>query len=394
MAEKDSSTQKHTLGKRRFRRQSDSQITKTTRKSSHQPHGGRRVLLFRVLITYILFCILGFIATAFLSSDDELRFLQLTFTGSDLREFFCTGYFLIYIIVTLAALIILFVYIFSIYRPMRRITQAAIAYADGDYEQPIPYHAHNELGFITDVMNCMASELNSLEEDQRKFISNISHDFRSPLTSIKGYAEAIADGTIPPELQGKYLHVIISETERLEKLTHSLMELNKYSAKGMLLNMTAFDINELIRQTLLTFEGRGTEKNLTFRLSLTEKPLYVKADPDKIAQVLHNLIDNAFKFSNPGSEIDIESTIRNGKAFVSVKDFGIGIPKDSLNKIWERFYKTDLSRGKDKTGTGLGLAIVKEIIHAHHENINVISTKGVGTEFIFSLCLTSPPTSK
>jgi signal transduction histidine kinase len=113
----------------------------------------------------------------------------------------------------------------------------------------------------------------------------------------------------------------------------------------------------------------------------------VTADSSKIDQVLHNLIDNAVKFSNYDSTITIETTARNGKVFVSVKDTGIGIPKDSLNKIWDRFYKTDLSRGKDKKGTGLGLSIVKEIIHAHHENINVISTEGIGTEFIFTLTL-------
>ncbi len=342
-------------------------------------------MLLRIVLTYIIFCILGFIATSFLSSDDEMRFLQLTFTQEDLHGFFFTEHFLIYVVITLAALIILFVYIFSIYRPMRKISEAAIAYAEGDYENPIPYHAHNELGFVTDVMNCMAQDLNSFEEDQRKFISNISHDFRSPLTSIKGYAEAIADGTIPPQLQDKYLHVIISETERLEKLTQSLLELNKYSSKGILLNLTAFDINDMIRQMLLTFEGRAIDKGITFRLSLTGENLYVKADSSKIEQVLHNLIDNAIKFSNSDSEIVIGTTIKNEKAFISVRDFGIGIPRESVNKIWERFYKTDLSRGRDKTGTGLGLAIVKEILHAHHENINVISTEGIGTEYIFSL---------
>ncbi len=377
------------------KRQIFNRISKNTRhgideKSNGQRHSGRRILLIRILFTYIIFCILGFIATSCLSSDDDLRFLQLTFTQEDLREFFCTGYFLIYVVVTLAALIILFVYIFSIYRPLHKIAQAAIAYADGDYENPIPYHAHNELGFVTDVMNCMAQDLNSFEDDQRKFISNISHDFRSPLTSIKGYAEAIADGTIPPQLQDKYLHVIISETERLEKLTQSLLELNKYSSKGILLNLTVFDVNEMIHQMLLTFEGRAIEKGLTFRLNLTGQNLYVKADSAKIEQVLHNLIDNAIKFSNSNSEIVIGTTIKNEKAFVSVRDFGIGIPKESQNKIWERFYKTDLSRGRDKTGTGLGLAIVKEILHAHHENINVISTEGIGTEFIFSLSLSTP----
>ena len=109
------------------------------------------------------------------------------------------------------------------------------------------------------------------------------------------------------------------------------------------------------------------------------------ADEEKIKQVLYNLIDNAIKFSNPNSNIKVETTEKNDKVFVSVKDSGIGIPKDSLKLIWDRFYKTDISRGKDKKGTGLGLSITKEIINAHHENINVISTEGVGTEFIFTL---------
>lgn len=191
-------------------------------------------------------------------------------------------------------------------------------------------------------------------------------------------------------MQEKYLNIIVFESERLEKLTQSLLELNKYSAGGVYLDLSAFDINEQIRRTILTFEGRCQEKSLTFDLRLSETPLTVKADAAKIDQVLHNLIDNAVKFSNSNSAISIETTLRNGKVFVSVKDSGIGIPGSSLNKIWERFYKTDLSRGKDKKGTGLGLAIVREIIHAHHENINVISTEGVGTEFIFSLTPARP----
>ncbi|MCC8141080.1 MAG: HAMP domain-containing protein [Lachnospiraceae bacterium] len=293
--------------------------------------------------------------------------------------------YLVCVILCIVILVILLVCIFTVWRPLRRMTREAKRYAEGDYRTPLEPRPVGSLGFVTDVMNYMAGELNSLEDDQRKFISNISHDFRSPLTSIKGYAEAIADGTIPEEMQEKYLNVIVSETERLEMLTESILELNKLSDKGTYLNISTFDLNEKIRQTLLTFEGRAKEKNLTFDLSLTKQPLYVRADPGKIDQVLHNLIDNAIKFSNDDAAVTIETSSQNGKAFTSVKDYGIGIPKESLNKIWERFYKTDLSRGKDKTGTGLGLAIVKEIISAHHENINVISTEGVGSEFIFSL---------
>ena len=231
----------------------------------------------------------------------------------------------------------------------------------------------------------MANELNTLEDDQRKFVSNVSHDFRSPLTSIKGYIEAMLDGTIPVEMQEKYLNIILFETERLNKLTNSLLELNKFGTKGVILDISDFDINNMIKMTVQTFEGKCKEKRISFNLILTGKELFVTADYDKIQRVLYNLIDNAIKFSHNDSAITIETTEKNEKIFISVKDTGIGIPKDSIKKIWERFYKTDLSRGKDKKGTGLGLAIVKEIVQAHDENINVISTEGVGTEFIFTL---------
>ena len=151
--------------------------------------------------------------------------------------------------------------------------------------------------------------------------------------------------------------------------------------------MKSFDINYIIRMTALSFEGTCSEKHISIELILSGQNLYVTADMAKIQQVIYNLTDNAIKFSQPYSSIAIETTEKNDKVFISVKDSGIGIPSDSLKKIWERFYKTDLSRGKDKRGTGLGLAIVKEIIQAHDENINVISTEGVGTEFIFTLSL-------
>jgi signal transduction histidine kinase len=195
------------------------------------------------------------------------------------------------------------------------------------------------------------------------------------------------DGTIPVEMQGKYLNIILSETERLNKLTQSLLELNRFGQHGMMLDIADFDINNLIRKTILTFEGRCKDKGITFDLVLTGEELLVRADMSKIQQVLHNLIDNAVKFSHHDSSIGIETRVKNEKVLISVKDTGIGIPADSIKKIWERFYKTDLSRGKDKKGTGLGLSIVKEIIQAHQENINVVSTEGVGTEFIFTLPL-------
>lgn len=293
------------------------------------------------------------------------------------------------IFVIALALILIGGFEIFVYHPIRKIQKATKVYAKGDFSKQISNTSNDEIGDIANTMNYMALELDTLEEDQRKFVSNVSHDFRSPLTSIKGYIEAILDGTIPVEMQDKYLNIILFETERLNKLTKSLLDLNNVGHRGMRLEMADFDINGMIKTTIQTFEGTCTKKGLSFDLVLTGQDLFVKADMTKIQQVLYNLIDNATKFSNKDSAIKIETNIHNEKVFISVKDSGIGIPSESLSKIWERFYKTDQSRGKDKRGTGLGLAIVKEIITAHNENINVISTEGVGTEFIFSLPISS-----
>ncbi len=278
------------------------------------------------------------------------------------------------------------VYLWRTYWRIRMMNRVARKYMEGDFETAMVDEYEDELGFLCAAFNYMANELNTLEDDQRKFVSNISHDFRSPLTSIKGYAEAMLDGTIPVEMKDRYLNIIITETERLTKLTSGLMELNQYGGHGKtILDKTDFDINEVIGQTAATFEGACSMKHIVLELVLTGDELFVCADKSKVQQIIYNLTDNAIKFSHNDSSIKIETHVKNGKVFVSVKDSGIGIPKDSISKIWERFYKTDLSRGKDKKGTGIGLAIVREIIQAHGENINVISTEGVGTEFIFTL---------
>lgn len=288
-------------------------------------------------------------------------------------------------IIFLLSLLIMIVFTFLVYIPLKKITIAANEYAKGNLSYNLEVTNDDEIGYLAASLNYMSSELSKTEENQRKFIANISHDFRSPLTSIKGYLEAILDGTIPPEMQDKYLNIVLFETDRLNKLTSSLLTLNNFDAKGTFLDITSFNINHVIKNTAASFEGTCTKKKISIELLSDGKQLYVSADMGKIQQVLYNLIDNAIKFSNNNSVITVETAEKGGKVFVSVKDSGIGIPKDSLKKIWDRFYKTDLSRGKDKRGTGLGLSITKEIIQAHNENINVISTKGVGSEFIFTL---------
>lgn len=274
---------------------------------------------------------------------------------------------------------------YFVYIPLRKITEAAKQYASGNLDHEIQINTEDEVGYLSASLNYMSNQLKDMNSYQKKFIANVSHDFRSPLTSIKGYVTAMADGTIPPELYEKYLNIILFETDRLTDLTQDLLTLNEFDTKELLLDRSDFDIHDIIRSTAASFEGTCTAKRISIELLLSSQTLMVNADKRKIQQVLYNLLDNAIKFSNESSTVTIETNELGGKAFISVKDSGIGIPKKNLNQIWERFYKSDLSRGKDKKGTGLGLAIVKEIIKTHGENINVISTEGVGTEFVFSL---------
>lgn len=293
--------------------------------------------------------------------------------------------YIMLVIFFLLSLIILIFFTEMVYLPLRKITAATEQYAAGNLHYEFQVDSEDEIGYLAASLSYMASEIARSEDNQKKFIANVSHDFRSPLTSIKGYLEAMLDGTIPPELHEKYLQIVLNETERLTKLTNSLLTLNNLNMKGMVLEKTKFDLNRMIRTTAAAFEGTCQQKQIGIELVLTGEQLPVFADKNKIEQVLYNLLDNAIKFSHSDSAIRIETTEKHGKVFVSVKDSGIGIPKDSLKLIFDRFYKTDLSRGKDKKGTGLGLAITREIIQSHNENINVISTEGVGSEFIFSL---------
>lgn len=283
-------------------------------------------------------------------------------------------------------LFLIFIYIYYITaRPLKKLMKAAMEYSSGNYTYKLNIKGPNEYRDLGAAISYMAEEISMLDDYQKKFVANISHDFRSPLTSIKGYAEAILDGTIPTDMQDRYLNIILFETERLNKLTSSLLELNRFESRSALLDIVSFDINLVIKKTAESFEGACRSKKITLNLVFSSTETYVDADMSKIQQVLYNLIDNAIKFSHNNSKIKVSTEEKGEKVFVSVKDYGIGIPKDSIKKIWDRFYKTDASRGKDKKGTGLGLSITKEIIQAHNENINVVSTEGVGTEFIFSL---------
>ena len=315
-------------------------------------------------------------------------YIALHFRMSDLYQKRGAILFIIQILflaVYVLASVLLLIYWHYVHNPLREITRGVGEFANGNLAYKIPASSEDEIGYLANSLNYMAEKLNRNGEYQRQFISNISHDFRSPLTSIKGYVDAMLDGVIPADSQEKYLKIIAYEAGRLEKLTEGLLTLNELDIHKRLLKIETFDINEVIKHTAAAFEGDCTKRKIVLELVLSGRELYARADMEQIQQVLYNLLNNAVKFSRNDSTIIIETTEKNDKIFVSVKDHGIGIPKQSLHRIWERFYKTDISRGKDQTGTGLGLSIVKEIINAHGQNINVISTEGVGTEFIFTL---------
>ena len=292
-----------------------------------------------------------------------------------------------YIIYGALMLLLLGFFVFldiSVIQRLQKVRRAGLEYVNGNLTYPSDVGGNDDITRIAETQEDLARQLTSASEDQHRFLANISHDFRSPLTSIRGYIAAMQDGTIPPEMQGKYFNVVMNETERLTKLANGLIDMTQLE-NGIILDRSRFCINDLIREVLPTFEGPVTDKNLSFDVTFEEEHAPVVADRARIQQVLYNLIDNAIKFSNTDSTVDISTHLHGDRILVSVADHGVGIERENINKIWERFYKTDASRGRDKKGTGLGLSIVREIVQAHKENIDVISTPGVGTEFIFTL---------
>lgn len=297
---------------------------------------------------------------------------------------FNTNYLTLAIVLILSSAFLV-LYFFQVHRPIKEITRATNEYSKGNLSYHVKPMHNDEIGRLGMSLDYMASQLNESDKFQQKFLSNISHDFRSPLTSIKGYLEAIQDGTIPPEMLDKYIGIMLFETERLTKLTSNILTLNELNPKSVRLDISTFDLNSIIRHTVETFEGTCKKKGIKFNITYANSVQNVKADKGRIQQVIYNLIDNAIKFSKENSYIYITVKEKGEKAQISIKDTGCGIAKEDIDKIWDRFYKSDSSRGRDKKGSGLGLSITKEVIQAHGENIDVVSTVGVGTEFIFTL---------
>ncbi len=296
------------------------------------------------------------------------------------------------------ALWVFFVAMISVYAISRRITKpldeiivAAKSYSGGDFGKKITVHGHDEVAELAKAINNMAEALESHETERNTFLGNISHDLRTPMTTISGFVDAILDGTIPPEKQEYYLNIISAEVKRLSRLVNSLLEVSRSEAKPQI-KPADFNLSEKARMVLISLEEKITAKNIDIGFDTGENDIFVRADDDLIHRVIFNLMDNAVKFTQPGGRIDINiSAVPEGKkrlkACFRIRNTGDGIPESELSHVFERFYKADRSRGIDKTGTGLGLYIARNAILAHGEEITVDSRPGEYTEFRFTLPL-------
>lgn len=300
--------------------------------------------------------------------------------------------------ITLTMLLAILAALISVYattertiQPFMNINAIVQRYSKGDFNVRIPISGMDEATQLAKSFNNMADQLNDLENTRKSFVANVSHELRSPLTSMRGFLEAMQDGTIPPEERDKYIDIVLSETKRMTTMVNDLLDLARIESGKTVLKMEAFDINELIRRTLLTFEARIFDNDMDVDVKFAQEQYYVEADSTQISQVLRNLIDNAIKYSPSGSKLRIATYSVHREVYVSVQDSGQGIPEEDLPHVFDRFYKVEKAHTPTKqSGTGLGLSIVKRIIDQHGQSITVQSHKGKGTNFIFTLKRVAP----
>lgn len=270
-------------------------------------------------------------------------------------------------------------------KPIREMVQATRRYAEGDFDIRMnDYGRGDEVGELAASFNNMAESLQQTERQRREFIANISHELKTPMTTIAGYTDGILDGTIPPENERQYLQIISDESRRLSRMVRRMLDVSQLQAMDPLRGGSHFDICESMRRVLISLEKKITDRNLDVEADIPEEPILVLGDKDLITQVIYNLLENAAKFGHPGTTLYLGVATIDGKARVTVRNLGDTIPAEELPLLFERFHKSDKSRSEDKDGVGLGLYIVKTILEQHKEKINVTSENGV-TTFSFSL---------
>lgn len=275
--------------------------------------------------------------------------------------------------------------------PIEEINTAAQSIAAGDFNKRVQVTTNDEIGQLASTFNFMASSIGRAERNRERFISDVSHELRTPMTSISGFVQGMLDGTIGDDDRNDYLRIVLDESRRLTKLVNDMLEMSKMQSDTFRLEITPFDVNELICDCLISLEQRIEERSLDVEVDFRPEHLTALGDKYQIKRVLLNLLDNAIKFSHRGTTIHINTWIADGKAHISVSDFGNAVNDDDLKHLFDRFYKTDESREKDRTGAGLGLSLVRNIIRLHNQSITAVcvpdaddNTKGI-TTFEFTL---------
>jgi signal transduction histidine kinase len=272
-------------------------------------------------------------------------------------------------------------------KPIREMAQATRRYAEGDFDIRMnDYGRNDEIGELAMSFNNMAESLQQTERQRREFIANISHELKTPMTTIAGYTDGILDGTIPPESEKQYLQIIAGESRRLSRMVRRMLDVSQLQTMDPLRSGSRFDICESMRRVIISMEKKINDHHLDVDADIPEEPILVRGDNDMITQVLYNLLENATKFASPGSTLYLGVANFDGKARITVRNQGDTIPAEELPLLFERFHKSDKSRSEDKDGVGLGLYIVKTIVEQHKEKISVTSENGV-TTFSFSLAM-------
>ena len=261
----------------------------------------------------------------------------------------------------------------SISSPIKQINKAALDIAAGNFDKRVSVTSDDEIGQLASTFNYMADSIEKLDDMRSRFISDVSHELRTPMTSISGFVQGIIDGTIPEEKRDEYLQIVLDESTRLGRLVTDMLEMSKLSSGEYKLDMTEFDITEIIRLSIIQLENRISEKSLDLDVNFESDSIKVLADKDSIKRVVINLLDNAIKFSYPNTTIGISVWVKDSQVFTSIGNFGDGIDSKDLASIFDRFYKTDRSRTNDKGGAGLGLSFVKKILVHHRQGVWVES---------------------
>lgn len=325
------------------------------------------------------------------NSENNNQIICYIFTAVDTDQIYDSTLSVVslFIYSSIASFIIIFCIIFfytsRTVKPLKEMSKVAKAFAGGDFSQKVNINSKDEIGQLADAFNELADYISSSENMRRNFIANVSHELKTPMTTIGGFIDGILDGTIPKEEQNKYLNIVSDEIKRLSRLVTSMLSLSRIDSGELKLQKQSFNLSETIISTLLTFERQINEKHISI-VGLEDLPRHnVEGDPDLIHQVVYNLLENAVKFTNENGTIKIRITETTTSTSVEVTNTGKGIPEEDIKLIFDKFYKTDKSRNEDKIGMGLGLYIVRVILSLHEGGINAKSKPSEYTCFNFWL---------